>query len=146
MNLEELKEKHPELYKEIMALGLAEGSNKSSREVRMDFKNLGLKEGINQERARVKTLVEMRAKFPKEHSQKVIDQAIVEGHDLNQVSINLMSADQVAAEVQKAIDDKVKPPGNGGGDVAPEMKDGVMTHPDHVDAVSKEIANLPGVM
>lgn len=125
MNLDELKKEHPELYKEIMALGLAEG--------------------INQENARVKTLVEMRAKFPKEHSQKVIDQAIVEGHDLNQVSINLMSADQVAAEVAAAAADGAIPPGNGAGE-APEMKDGVMTHPDHVDAVGKEIANLPGVM
>ena len=129
MNLAEMKEKHPEMYAQIIAIGEASG---------------GIK-GITQERARVKTLVEMRAKFPKEHSQKVIDQAIVEGHELNEVSINLMSADQVAAEVQKAIDDKVKPPGNGAGD-APEMKDGVMTHPDHVDAVSKEIASLPGVM
>ena len=124
MTLDELKKEHPELYKEIMALGQAEG--------------------INQENARVKTLVEMRAKFPKEHSQKVIDQAIVEGHDLNQVSINLMSADQVAAELEAAQQDP-DPPGNGADDV-PEMKDGVMTHPDHVDAVGTEIANLPGVM
>ena len=125
MDLAEMKEKHPELYKEIMALGQAEGTD--------------------QERARVKMLIEMRAKFPKEHSQKVIDTAIMEGHDLNQVTINLIAADQTAAEVQKAIDDKVKPPGNGAGD-APEMKDGKMTHPDHLDAVGKEIANLPGVM
>ena len=125
MNLAELKEKHPELYKEIMALGLAEG--------------------INQENARVKTLVEMRAKFPKAHSQKVIDEGIVEGHELNQVSINLMSAEQVAAEVAAVAADGAIPPGNGAGE-APEMKDGVMTHPDHVDAVGKEIANLPGVM
>ena len=129
MNLAELKEKHPELYKEIVALGLAEG----------------LTEGVAQERARVKTLVEMRAKFPKAHSQNVIDQAITDGHELNQVSINLMSADQVAKEVEKAKADKAKPPGNGADDV-PEMKDGEMTHVDHVDAVSKKIANLPGVM
>ena len=125
MNLAELKEKHPELYKEIMALGQAEGTD--------------------QEKTRVKMLIEMRAKFPKEHSQKVIDTAIMEGHDLNQVTINLIAADQTAAEVQKAIDDKIKPPGNGAGE-APEMKDGVMTHPDHLDSVGKEIANLPGVM
>ncbi len=125
MNLAELKEKHPELYKEIVALGLAEG--------------------VAQERAATKRLVELRAKFPKAHSQNVIDQAIVEGHAMDQVVLNLMAADQVAAEVQKAIDDKAKPPGNGADDV-PEMKDGKMTHPDHVDAVGKEIANLPGVM
>ena len=125
MNLEDLKKEHPELCKEIMALGLAEG--------------------INQENARVKTLVEMRAKFPKEHSQKVIDTAIMEGHDLNQVSINLMSADQVAAELEKSKADEATPPGNGAGDV-PEMKDGIMTHPDHVDAVGTEIAAMPGVM
>jgi len=125
MTLDELKKEHPELYKELMALGQAEG--------------------INQERARVKTLVEMRAKFPKEHSQKVIDTAITEGHELNQVSINLMSADQVAKELEKAKADDATPPGNGA-DGAPEMKDGEMTHPDHVDAVSAEIAALPGVM
>lgn len=125
MNLAELKEKHPELYKEIVALGLAEG--------------------VAQERAATKRLVELRAKFPKAHSQNVIDQAIIEGHAVDQVVLNLMAADQVAAEVQKAIDDKAKPPGNGADDV-PEMKDGKMTHPDHVDAVGKEIANMPGVM
>lgn len=124
MTLEEMKEKHPELYNKIMALGLAEG--------------------VAQERARVKMLVEMRAKFPREHSQKVIDQAIAEGHDLNQVSINLMSAEQVAAEVDKAKGDKAIPPGNG--EEVPEMKDGIMTHPEHVDAVGNQIANLPGVM
>ena len=125
MNLEQLKTEHPELYNELMALGQAKG--------------------INQERARVKTLVEMRAKFPKEHSQKVIDEAIMEGHELNQVSINLMSADQVAAEVAAAQADEATPPGGGADDV-PEMKDGQMTHPDHVDAVGAEIANLPGVI
>lgn len=129
MDLAEMKEKHPELYKEIIMQG----------------RKLGQAEGSNQERERVKMLIETRAKFPKAHSQKVIDTAIMEGHDLNQVTINLIAADQVAAEVQKAIDDKAKPPGNGADDV-PEMKDGKMTHIDHVDAVSKEIANLPGVM
>lgn len=124
MNLEDLKKEHPELCKEIMVLGLAEG--------------------INQENARVKTLVEMRAKFPKAHSQKVIDQAIAEGHDLNQVSINLMSAEQVAAEVKDAKGDNAIPPGNG--EETPEMKDGVMTHPDHIDAVGAQISALPGVM
>lgn len=125
MKLEDIKAQHSELYKEIMALGLADG--------------------VAQERARVKMLVEMRAKFPKAHSQKVIDLAIAEGHDLNQVSINLMSADQVNAELEKGKKDKVEPPANGGDDV-PEMKDGKMTHPDHVDAVAKDIASLPGVM
>lgn len=124
MNLDELKEKYPELYNQVMALGLAEG--------------------VDQERARVKMLVEMRAKFPKAHSQKVIDQAIIEGHDLSQTSINLMSADQVAAEVEKAKLDKAIPPPNG--EETPEMVDGVMTHPDHVDAVGAQIAALPGVM
>lgn len=124
MTLEEMKEKHPELYKKIVALGLVDG--------------------VAQERARVKMLVEMRAKFPKEHSQKVIDQAIAGGHDLNQVSINLMSAEQVAAEVVAAQADEAIPPGNG--EDVPEMKDGIMTHPDHVDAVGNQIADLPGVM
>lgn len=124
MTLEEMKEKYPELYNQIMALGQAEG--------------------VTQERERVKLLVEMRAKFPKAHSQKVIDAAIMEGHDLSQVSINLMSADQAAAEVEKVRADEAIPPANG--EDVPEMKDGIMTHPDHVDAVGAQIANLPGVM
>lgn len=89
-------------------------------------------------------LVEMRAKFPKDYSQKVIDQAIAEGHGLDQVTINLLSADQVAAEVEKAKKDKAIPPPNG--EETPEMVDGVMTHPDHLDAVGAQIAALPGVM
>ena len=125
MNLDKLEKEHPDVYKEAVSLGLTDG--------------------VNYERARVKMLVEMRAKFPQEHSQKVIDTAITEGHDLNQVTINLIAADQVAAEVAAAAADGAIPPGNGAGE-APEMKDGVMTHPDHVDAVSKEIASLPGVM
>ena len=56
-----------------------------------------------------------------------------------------MSADQVAAEVDKAKADDAIPPANGADNV-PEMKNGEMTHPDHVDAVSAEIAGLPGVM
>lgn len=124
MTLEEMKEQHPELYNQIIALGLADG--------------------VAQERARVKMLVEMRAKFPKEHSQKVIDQAIAEGHSLDQLSINLMSADQVNAELEKGKNDKADPPPNG--EETPEMKDGIMTHPDHVDAVGAQIASLPGVM
>ena len=124
MNLDELKEKYPELYNQIMALGLTGG--------------------VDQERARVKMLVEMRAKFPKAHSQNVIDQAIIEGHELSQVSINLMSADQAAAELEKGKKDKAIPPPNG--EETPEMKNGVMTHPDHLDAVGAQIAALPGVM
>lgn len=124
MNLDELKEKHPELYKEIMALGRAEG--------------------VTQERERAKMLVEMRAKFPKAHSQNVIDTAIIDGHDLSQVSINLMSAEQAAQEVAAAQADEAIPPANG--EEAPEMVDGVMTHPDHLDAVGAQIASLPGVM
>lgn len=124
MNLDELKEKYPELYKEIVALGLAEG--------------------VDQERARVKMLVEMRAKFPMDYSQKVIDQAIAEGHSLDQVTINLLSAEQVAKEVEKAKKDEAIPPPNS--EETPEMKDGVMTHPDHLDAVGTQIAALPGVM
>ena len=125
MTLEEMREQHPELYKEIVALGLAEG--------------------VTQERARTKMLVEMRAKFPKAHSQKVIDEAIAEGTDLDQLTLNLMSADQVAAEVEKAKADAATPPGNGAGE-APEMVDGVRTHPDHLDAVGAQIAAMPGVM
>ncbi len=129
MTLEEIKEKFADAYNQIMAIGTAEG----------------LTQGVEQERARVKMLVEMRAKFPKAHSQKVIDEAISEGTDLNQLTLNLMSADQVAAEVAKAKADKATPPG-GGGDDAPEMVDGVMTHPDHLDAVGAQIAAMPGVM
>lgn len=125
MTIEEIKAQFREVYNQIMSIGL--------------------NDGVTQERARVKTLVEMRAKFPKAHSQNVIDQAIVEGHELNQVSINLMSAEQVATELEKGKDDDDTPPGNGGEDV-PEMKDGKMTHPEHIDAMSKTIAKMPGVM
>ena len=128
MTLEEIKEKFADVYNKIVALGKAEG----------------LTEGIGQERARVKMLVEMRAKFPKAHSQKVIDEAIAEDTGLDQLTINLISADQVAAELEAAKLDP-DPPGNGEGD-APEMVDGVMTHPDHLDAVGAQIAGLPGVM
>ena len=116
MTLEELKEKHPELYNKIIALGVKEGTAA----------------GVTIERGRVKTLTEMRAKFPKAHSQKVIDEAIAEGHDLNQLTLNLMSADQVADELEKAEKDKKDLPPNGDDDV-PEMKDGKMKHTDHVD-------------
>ena len=126
MTLEELKKQHPDVYNQIMALGLTDG--------------------VAQERARVKMLVEMRATFPKAHSQKVIDQAISDGHDLSQMTINLMSADQAAAEVDKATADKAIPPANGTTEEAPEMVDGVMAHQDHVDAVSGQIAKLPGVL
>ena len=129
MTLEEIKEKFADVYNKIVALGTAEG----------------LTQGVEQERARVKMLVEMRAKFPKAHSQKVIDEAIAEGTDLNQLTLNLMSADQVAAEVAKAKADAATPPGNGAEEV-PEMVDGVMTHPDHLDAVGAQIAAMPGVM
>jgi len=129
MTLEEIKEKFPNVYNKIVALGKAEG----------------LTEGAGQERARVKMLVEMRAKFPKAHSQKVIDEAIAEGTGLDQLTLNLMSADQVAAEVEKAKADEANPPSNDA-EEAPEMVDGVMTHPDHLDAVGAQIAAMPGVM
>ena len=128
MNLAEIKEKFADVYNEIVALGTAEG----------------LTQGVEQERIRVKMLVEMRAKFPKAHSQKVIDEAIAEGTDLDHLTLNLMSADQVAAELAAAQQDP-PPPGNGE-EEAPEMVDGVMTHPDHLDAVGAQIAGLPGVM
>lgn len=129
MTLEETKEKHPDLYAKIVAIGT----------------EAGLKNGVDQERARVKMLVEMRAKFPKAHSQKVIDEAIAEGTGLDKLTLNLMSADQVAAELEAAQQDP-PPPGNGDGEEAPEMVNDEMTHPDHIDAVSAHIAALPGVM
>lgn len=128
MTLQEIKEKFADVYNQIVAIGT----------------EAGLKEGLDQERARVKMLTEMRAKFPKAHSQKVIDEAIAEGHDLNQLTLNLMSADQVAAELEAAKKDP-PPPGNGEGD-APEMVNDEMTHPDHIDARSAQTAALPGVM
>ncbi len=125
MTIEEIKTQFLEVYNQIMSIG----SN----------------DGKAQERTRVKMLVEMRAKFPKAHSQNVIDQAIIEGHELNQVSINLMSAEQVAAELEEGKKDGGIPPGNGG-EETPEMKDGVMSHPDHIDAMAKTVAAMPGVM
>ncbi len=131
MNIKELKEKHPELYDEIVAIGSGEG----------------FKLGGDEERGRVKMLTEMRAKFPKAHSQKVIDQAIAEGHDLNSLTLNLMAADQAAEELEKGKKDDVKAPKNGdGGDNVPEMKDGKMEHIEHIDAMSKNLANIPSVM
>lgn len=130
MTLEELKEKFPDTYNKIMALGLADG----------------VTQGVEQERARVKMLTEMRATFPKPHSQKVIDQAIMDGHDLSQMTINLMSADQAAAQVDAATADGAIPPAQGAEEDVPEMQDGVMTHQDHLDAVGAQTATLPGVM
>lgn len=129
MDLAELKEKHPELYAQVMALGKAEGETV----------------GIDQERTRVKGLTEMRAKFKKPHSQNVIDQAISEGHDMAQVSVNLMAADQTAQELEDSEEDNADGTQNGEGD-APEMKDGQMTHIDHLDARAKELAGMPGIM
>jgi len=128
MTLEELKEKNPELYARVIAIGVKEGEAS----------------GTEKERARVKGLTEMRAKFKKEHSQNVIDQAIVEGHDMSQVSVNLMAADQAAEELEKATTDNPAPPANGDDDV-PEMVDGKMTHQDHIDAVSAETAKTIGL-
>lgn len=125
MTLEELKEKHPDIYSQVIALGVTDG--------------------VSQERARVKSLVEMRGKFPKLHSQNVIDQGIINGHNMSEISVNLMAADQAAAELEAGKKDKAKPPGDGGGDT-PEMKDDNMTHPDHIDATSKAIASMPGVI
>lgn len=128
MTLEELKKDHPELYAKIIAMGVETGTEA----------------GINQERERVKVLTEMRAKFPKAHSQKVIDEAVSEGHDLSQLTLNLMSADQVAEELEKAKKDKKKTPANTE-DETPEMKDGKMVHTDHIDAKSDELAKTLGL-
>lgn len=128
MTLEELKEKHPELYAQVMALGFKDGE----------------KSGIETERTRVKSLTEMRSKFKKDHSQKVIDQAITDGHDTAQVSINLMAADQAAEELEKANLDNPETPPNGDDDT-PEMIDGNMTHQDHIDSTSDEIAKSLGI-
>jgi ATP-dependent protease ClpP protease subunit len=130
MNKKELKEKHPELYDEIVVIGQGEG----------------IQFGSDVERKRVKMLTEMRTKFPKAHSQKVIDQAIAEGHDLNTLTLNLMAADQASVELEKGKKDDVKTPKNDGGDDVPDMKDGKMEHIEHIDAMSKNIANMPGVM
>lgn len=131
MKLSELKEKHPELYDEVVAIGNGEG----------------VKIGGDKERERVKMLTEMRAKFPKAHSQKVIDQAIAEGHDLNSLTLNLMAADQAADELAKGKKDDAKAPANGdGGDDTPEMKNGKMEHIGHIDTVSNQLANMPGVL
>ena len=129
MTLAEIKEKFVDAYNQIFALGKTEGE----------------KEGVDQERGRVGVLVEMRAKFPKAHSQKVIDEAIAEGTGLDKLTLNLMSADQVAAELAAAQQDP-PPPGNGDGEDAPEMVNDEMTHPDHIDTVSAHIAALPGVL
>ena len=125
MTYEELKAKHPDVFAVIRDEGMAAG--------------------VESERGRVKGLTEMRAKFTKPHSQKVIDMAIAEGHDLSQVSINLMAADQAAAELNDEIDNDTKTPGNDGVDDVPEMKDNVMSHPDHLDAQSSKVANMIGM-
>lgn len=131
MNLTELKEKHPQIYAEAVEIGKGEG----------------VKFGGDEERSRVKMLTEMRAKFPKAHSQKVIDQAIAEGHDLNTLTLNLMAADQAASEVQDGVDDNATvPPNSDGGSDTPEMKDGKMEHIDHIDTVSNQLASMPGIL
>ena len=60
-----------------------------------------------------------------------------------------MAADQAAVELQAGKDDLngIKVPASGdGGDNVPEMKDGKMEHIEHVDAVSKNLASMPGIM
>lgn len=129
MTLEELKTKHPEIYAQIMALG----------------ETAGLEKGVTQERERVKGLLEMRGKFPKEHSQKVIDTAITEGHDTATLSINLMGANQANDELEEGLDDDATPPANGNGDT-PEMDGDTMSHPEHVAAVSDKVSKMPGIL
>ncbi len=130
MNLAEMKEKHPELYAQIVAIG----------------DHAGMEKGVIQERDRVKALTEMRASFPKPHSQKVIDTAITEGHDTATLSVNLMAADQAEAELEAGKKDKATPPGGGDGANVPEMVDGVMTHVEHLDNMGAAISKLPGVL
>ncbi len=125
MDYDELKAKHPDVFAQIQGEGLAAG--------------------VAQERGRVKGLTEMRAKFAKPHSQKVIDSAIAEGHDLSEVSINLMAAEQAAAELEDEVDNDNGTTGNDGADDVPEMKDGIMTHQEHIDAQSKKAAELLGL-
>jgi ATP-dependent Clp protease protease subunit len=129
MNLAELKEKYPDLCNAIRDEANADG----------------VQAGVTQERERVKGLTEMRSKFKKEHSQKVIDAAIAEGHDHAEVSINLMAADQAAEELATQKDTDTDTGYNAGSDDVPEMKDGIMTHQDHADAQSKEIADMLGL-
>ena len=97
MNLSELKEKHLDIYNEAVALGSAQGVED------------GITKGVDQERARVKMLTEMRVKFPKTHSQKVIDRAIAEDHDFNTLTLNLMAADQAAEELATRAPTATKP-------------------------------------
>lgn len=124
MDLEKLKAEHPALYDQAIALGKITG--------------------VEEERVRVKGLTEMRAKFKKPHSQTVIDQAISEGHDLNMVSINLMAAEQANEELEAAAEDNTEA-GTNQQKETPEMKGEVMTHPDHVDDISKQAAALAGI-
>lgn len=120
MDIVELRAQHPDLYEEVVNLG------------------------AESERNRVVMLTEMRKKFPKPHSQNVIDTAITEGHTSDELILNLMAADQAAAEVQGDAQAAVTPPPNGDG--VPPVADGEMTHSDHVDAMSEKIAKLPGVI
>jgi len=127
MTIEELRKEHPDLVAQLIEEGRAAG--------------------VQEERDRVKGLTEMRGRFTKDYSHKVIDQAIIEGHDLSTVSINLQAAEQTAAELEDEEDnDTTTDGGAGGDDDAPEMKDGIMTHPDHVDVQAQKIGRMVGLV
>jgi len=126
MKLEELKRNHPEIYNQIREEARAEG----------------VEAGVQQERARVVSLTEMRAKFTKPHSQKVFDSAIAGGEDMATVHMNLMAADQANAELENENNNQPEPPEGGGDDDVPTMENGVMTHQDHVDEQAKKISAM----
>lgn len=118
MDLAELKKEHPDIYDEVVLVG------------------------NSQERERVNSIVAFRGKFPELHS--VIDESVKEGHSLTEFNLNMMAAISASKELKEAKDEGADVPA-GNEDETPEMKDGEMTHSDHLDEVSKIIAAMPGV-
>lgn len=124
MDLKELQEKFPGLVAEIM--------------------KAGQKEGITMERARAKSIMAFRGKFPKLHA--VVDTAVMEGHSMTEFNLNIMSAQTATDEVDAGADE-VDAGATGGGAAGEEveMADGVMTTTEHLDETSAQLAKLAGL-
>lgn len=122
MDLEKLKKDHPDVYAKAF--------------------EEGVENGTKAERDRVVKMDAYRLKFPKLGS--VIDGAIAGGKDMNEFTLDIMSANQSSGVLDDATDETVDVDGDDGTD-APEMKDGEITHESHLDQVAEKNAKLLGV-
>lgn len=130
MNRTELQEKHPALCERLLAEGRKEGGEQM----------------LETERARIKMICGFRAKFPKMHA--VIDTAIMEGHDLAALNLNMMSAQAAADELAAGGGEGAAGATGGdagGGAAGAEMKDGKMVTPEHLVDTSNSVAGMIGL-